>query len=101
MTGEPHGTDADADAVVDLGEGARLVDTGELGEEERSFDNALRPRTLSEFVGQAKVKEQLQLLMDGARSRGETVDHTLFSGPPGLGKTTLASIVAHEMGVGF
>ncbi|MEX2275509.1 MAG: Holliday junction branch migration DNA helicase RuvB [Actinomycetota bacterium] len=87
--------------ILDVSVEERLVDTGELGDEERSFDNALRPRTLGEFVGQAKVKEQLQLLIDGARSRGEPVDHTLFSGPPGLGKTTLASIVAHEMQVGF
>ncbi len=78
----------------------RLVDP-ELPEEEREFDAALRPRTLDEFVGQDRIKEQLGLLIDGARARGETVDHLLFSGPPGLGKTTLAGIVANALGVGF
>jgi len=78
----------------------RIVDP-ELPEEEREFDAALRPRTLGEFVGQERIKEQLGLLIDGARARGETVDHLLFSGPPGLGKTTLAWIVANELGVGF
>lgn len=78
----------------------RIVDP-ELPEEERAFDAALRPKVLAEFVGQDRIKEQLGLLIDGARARGETVDHLLFSGPPGLGKTTLAGIVAHEVGVGF
>ena len=78
----------------------RIVDP-ELPEEEREFDAALRPKTLGEFVGQERIKEQLGLLIDGARARGETVDHLLFSGPPGLGKTTLAGIVANELGVGF
>src|ERR687887_2852874 len=72
-----------------------------LREEEREFDAALRPRTLGEFVGQERIKEQLGLLIEGARARGEFADHLLFSGPPGLGKTTLAGIVAHEMAVGF
>jgi Holliday junction DNA helicase RuvB len=69
--------------------------------DEREYDAALRPRTLPEFVGQERVKEQLGLLIEGARARGELADHLLFSGPPGLGKTTLAGIVAHEMQVGF
>jgi len=69
--------------------------------EEREFDSALRPRSLDEFVGQERVKEQLALLIEGAKNRGESVDHLLFSGPPGLGKTTLAGIVAAEIGVGF
>jgi Holliday junction DNA helicase RuvB len=77
-----------------------VVQAEEL-DDEREFDAALRPRTLEEFVGQDRVKEQLALLIEGARTRGEPVDHLLFSGPPGLGKTTLAGIVAHEMGAGF
>jgi Holliday junction DNA helicase RuvB len=79
----------------------RLIVPEELSEEERDLDLALRPTTLGEFVGQERVKEQLALLIDGARARGEPVDHLLFSGPPGLGKTTLAAIVAGEMGAGF
>lgn len=83
------------DEPVDLTDD-RLVDAGALDPE---FDAALRPRTLGEFVGQARIKEQLGLLIAGARERGEPVDHVLFSGPPGLGKTTLAGILANEMGV--
>ena len=79
----------------------RLIVPEELTEEERDLDLALRPTTLGEFVGQERVKEQLALLIDGARARGEPVDHLLFSGPSGLGKTTLAAIVAGEMGAGF
>src|SRR3990170_8508108 len=78
----------------------RIVDAS-LPDEEREFDAALRPRRLDEFVGQERIKEQLALLIDGARARGETVDHLLFSGPPGLGKTTLGGIVANELGVAF
>ena len=69
--------------------------------DDADFDAALRPRTLAEFVGQERIKEQLALLIEGARRRGEPGDHLLFCGPPGLGKTTLASIVANEMGVSF
>ena len=90
-----------ADEPVVVSDAERPVDPDPLTEEDREFDIALRPRTLEEFVGQDRVKEQLHLLIDGARKRGEGVDHLLFSGPPGLGKTTLARIVAHEMGAGF
>ena len=78
----------------------RLIEAAALPDDPE-FDVALRPRTLDEFVGQERVKEQLLLLIDGARQRGEPVDHLLFSGPPGLGKTTLGQIVANEMGAGF
>ena len=79
----------------------RLIEAGALSAEDRELDVALRPRSFAEFVGQDRVKEQLSVLLEGARNRDEPVDHLLFSGPPGLGKTTLAQIVAHEMGAGF
>ncbi len=64
-------------------------------------DAALRPRTLDDFVGQRAARENLRVFIEAARGRGEALDHVLFVGPPGLGKTTLAQIVAREMGVGF
>ncbi|QSR17098.1 Holliday junction branch migration DNA helicase RuvB [Novosphingobium sp. KA1] len=64
-------------------------------------DAALRPKTLAEFVGQAAAKDNLRVFIESAKSRREAMDHTLFFGPPGLGKTTLAQIVARELGVGF
>jgi Holliday junction DNA helicase RuvB len=75
----------------------RLVDR-ELGQEDYD-EYSLRPRRLSEYIGQAKVKENLNIFIEAARQRKEPLDHVLLYGPPGLGKTTLASIIASEMGV--
>src|SRR6201990_1187442 len=69
--------------------------------EEDAGELALRPQTLDDFVGQKQVRENLKIFIAAAKSRGEALDHVLFHGPPGLGKTTLAQIVAREMGVGF
>ena len=65
------------------------------------IDAALRPKTLSEFIGQAAARDNLRVFIEAAKGRGQPLDHVLFFGPPGLGKTTLAQIVAKEMGVGF
>jgi Holliday junction DNA helicase RuvB len=74
-----------------------------IGGERRpeDIDAALRPKTLDDFVGQKAARENLRVFIDAARSRGDALDHVLFFGPPGLGKTTLAQIIARELGVGF
>lgn len=78
----------------------RLV-AGAAGEDDDSFELSLRPRRLDEYIGQAKAKAQLSLAIEAARHRGEPLDHVLLYGPPGLGKTTLAGIIAAELGVAF
>jgi len=70
----------------------------EVSDEDRQVEGALRPKNLEEFVGQHRVREQLDLILRAAQQRGTTADHVLLSGPPGLGKTTLAAIVASELG---
>lgn len=79
------------------GDRGRPVDPGPL-EAERAAEVTLRPRSLDEFIGQPKVRGQLDLILSGARRRGVTPDHILLSGPPGLGKTTMAMIIAQELG---
>ncbi len=76
----------------------RRIITTESMEEDTKLDKSLRPQMLSEYVGQEKAKTNLKVYIDAAKSRGEALDHVLFYGPPGLGKTTLAGIIANEMG---
>ena len=71
------------------------------GSAEKDFENALRPLAFSDFSGQQKVVENLEVFVEAAKYRGEPLDHTLLHGPPGLGKTTLSNIIANELGVGF
>ena len=78
----------------------RIVSSGEIPEDaETGQELSLRPKTLADYVGQSKIKEKLSISMKAAKMRGEALDHILLHGPPGLGKTTLATIVAAEMGV--
>jgi len=75
----------------------RIVST-HVGEEERGVDSSLRPQTLDEYVGQERMKESLRVCIQAAIQRGEALDHAIFYGPPGLGKTTIAHVIAREMG---
>mgnify|MGYP000974345208 FL=1 len=77
----------------------RRIITTELATEETRFEQSLRPQRLQEYIGQKKLKSMLQVYIDAARQRRESLDHVLFYGPPGLGKTTLSGIIANEMGV--
>lgn len=92
--------DASQTASEGVGEAdprARMASV-ELTEDDLALDRNLRPQKLDDYLGQSKIKESLRILIEAARQRGDVVDHILFSGPPGLGKTTLATVVANEMG---
>jgi len=78
--------------------GKRALTTPQFQKEDGRFENTLRPLKMDEFVGQSKVKQKLEIFIKAALERGDPLDHTLLYGPPGLGKTTLAHIIAHEMG---
>lgn len=77
----------------------KRIITTEVMEEDQRIEGTLRPQTLEEYIGQEKTKENLKVYIDAAKQRGDSLDHVLFYGPPGLGKTTLAGIIANEMGV--
>lgn len=90
--------EAGGDSLGEASHSSTRTTSAELSEEDLSLDRSLRPKRLDDYLGQTKVKDSLAILIEAAKRRGETADHILFSGPPGLGKTTLATVVANEMG---
>jgi len=77
----------------------RVISAGPVSRQEEAIERALRPKLLDDYVGQVKVREQLEIFISAARLREEPLDHVLLFGPPGLGKTTLSHIIAAELGV--
>src|SRR2546427_3378202 len=85
--------------MIENDELKRIVAGKAATPQEEAFERALRPRELGEYIGQEKIRNQLAIFIEAARKRGEALDHVLLFGPPGLGKTTLSHILAHELGV--